>query len=162
MDKIKQLCGYEDVVNNARELLRQAKHSVCINADFPISEFAEELRFLADNNIYVLIFSFYDVGRVPAGVRVFTHGHRMSIDHVCNRLMIAVDDNLALTAGVMEEDRQWSGSCGEDKLMAAIVNEHVHNDIYLMQIRKKYGREIYDCLKINDRFERDRLEKGVY
>lgn len=42
-----------------------------------------------------------------------------------------------------------------EKLFVKIMAEHIHNDIYLLKIRDKYGKEIYDdYLRIDTIFER--------
>lgn len=154
--------GFKNVVLNARAVLKKAKSSVYINADFPITELWDELEFLVDNDIIVSVFSFYDLGKVPAGVNVFTHNHKMQLNHVCTRLMIAVDEQEILLADSYGEENDWRGTKTNNPLMVNLVCEHIHNDIYLMQIRLKYGREIYDNVMMDDSFERMRREKGIF
>ncbi len=158
----RHISGFDNIVLYARNLLKQAKTSVYINADFPVSEFKDELKFLIDNNVNVTLFSFYEAGKVPAGVHVYSHNHKMKITHVCKRLMIAVDEKEALLADRRNENGEWHGTLTNNELMVSVVCEHIHNDIYLMQLRKEYGREIYEGVKTGDEFEKGRLEKGIY
>ncbi len=159
---IEHVQGFENVVSSAKALLKRAKESVFINADFPIKELVEELEFLVDNNISVFVFSFYDLGKVPEGVRVFTHNHKMRINHVCTRLMIAIDEEESLISNYNTETGEWQGTRTNNPLLASVVCEHIHNDIYLMKFRQKYGREVYEEIMVSDDFERKRKEKGVY
>lgn len=154
--------GFKDVLVAARAILKRARSSVFINADFPITELVEELEFLVDNNVEVSIFSFYDLGKVPVGVRVFTHNHKMNINHVCTRLMIAVDEEEIFISDCNSVTGEWRGTRTNNPLMTAVVCEHIHNDIYLMKFRKKYGREVYEEIMISDMFEQRRKEIGVY
>ena len=154
--------GFNDVVAAAKSILKSAKMDVYINADFPITQLREELEFLVDNNINVCIFSFYNLGKIPAGINVYSHNHKMKINHVCTRLMIAVDEQEILIADSYGEDARWRGTRTNNPLMVDVVCEHIHNDIYLMQIRQKYGREIYDNVKTHDNFEKGRMEMGIF
>lgn len=154
--------GFEDVLNLAKTILKRASESVFINADFPVTELKEELEFLVDNNISVSIFSFYDLGKVPEGVRVYTHNHKMNINHVCTRLMIVIDEAEVLISSYNADTGEWKATRTNNSLMASVVCEHIHNDIYLMRFRKKYGREVYGEILVSDEFEKKREEKGVY
>lgn len=159
---IEHVQGFKDVLTTAKAVLKRAKVSAFINADFPITEFVEEFEFLVDNNVEVSIFSFYDLGKIPDGVRVFTHNHKMKINHVCTRLMIAIDEEEIFISDWNSDTGEWRGTRTNNPLMTAVVCEHIHNDIYLMKFRKKYGREVYEEIMISDVFEQKRKEIGVY
>ncbi len=159
---VEHVQGFRNVVDSAKAILKRAKENVFINADFPIAELYEELEFLVDNNVSVSVFSFYDLGKVPEGIRVFTHNHKMKINHVCTRLMIAIDEEEILISNYDTETEEWKGTRTNNPLVASVVCEHIHNDIYLMKFRKKYGREVYEEIMISDDFELKRKESGVY
>ena len=37
-----------------------------------------------------------------------------------------------------------TGTFTQNQLLANIVSEHIHNDIYLLKLKEKYSREIID------------------
>jgi hypothetical protein len=70
-----------------------------------------------------------------------------------NRLMIVVDDEMAVVADANKGREDWKATVTNNKLMKNIVREHIHNDIYMLKIRDLYGREIYDKIHINTSLE---------
>lgn len=148
--------GLKEVIQTAKTLLRKAKKKVYINSDFPISELYEELQFLVDNSVDVHLFGFYEFGRVPIGVNVFSHQHKMKIDHVCTRLMIAVDEQEIFMAESYGNKVEWRGTRTNNELMVKIVCEHIHNDILLLLIREKVGRDMYDEVDMFHKMARKR------
>lgn len=148
--------GLKEVVQTAKSLLRKAKHRVYINSDFPITELYEELQFLVDNNVDVYIFAFYELGRVPLGINVYSHEHKMKIDHVCTRLLIAVDEQEVYMAESYGEAVEWRGTRTNNELMVKIVCEHIHNDIYLLLLRERFGRDLYDEVDMHSKLARKR------
>lgn len=148
--------GLKEVIQTAKTLLRKAKKKVYINSDFPISELYEELQFLVDNSVDVHLFGFYELGRVPIGVNVFSHQHKMKIDHVCTRLMIAVDEQEIFMAESYGNKVEWRGTRTNNELMVKIVCEHIHNDILLLLIREKVGRDMYDEVDMFHKMARKR------
>lgn len=148
--------GLKDVIQTAKTLLRKAKQKVYINSDFPISELYEELQFLVDNNVAVHIFGFYELGRVPLGVNVFSHQHKMKIDHVCTRLLIAVDEQEVFMAESYGNKVEWRGTRTNNELIVKVVCEHIHNDIYLLLIRENVGRDLYEEVDMHSKLARKR------
>lgn len=153
---IEHVQGLKDITKTAKGMLRKAKKQVYINSDFPITELYEELQFLVDNNIDVYIFSFYELGRVPLGVNVFSHEHKMKIDHVCTRLLIAVDEIEVFFAESEPDRAEWRGTRTNNGLMVKVVCEHIHNDIYLLLLREKFGRDLYDEVDMHNKMARKR------
>lgn len=148
--------GLKEVVQTAKSILRKAKQRVYINSDFPITELYEELQFLVDNNVEVFLFAFYEMGRVPVGVNVFSHQHKMSIDHVCTRLLISVDEQEVYMAESYGNNVEWRGTRTNNELVVKVVGEHIHNDIYLLLLRERFGRDLYDEVEMYSKFARKR------
>lgn len=146
--------GLNEVVNAAKLILKKAKKKVYINSDFPITEIFDELQFLVNNKVEVYLFSFHEIRKVPIGVNVYSHNHKMSIDHVCTRLMIAVDEDEVFMAENVEKGEGWRGTRTNNSLLVKVVCEHIHNDIYLLLIREKYGRSIYEEVDMKAHFAR--------
>ena len=68
--------------------------------------------------------------------------------------MMVVDEKVVIIADYYKDRNMWFGSITNNKLMISIVAEHIHNDIYLLNLRNKYGKEIYDNeVFINSDFE---------
>ena len=58
------------------------------------------------------------------------------------------------------ESCEWIASVTNNPLIVDIITEHIHNDIYLLKLRDRFGSEIYNELKIGSEFEgRDRIIK---
>ena len=146
--------GIDEVIAAAKLILKKAKKKVYINADFPVTEFYDELQFLVNNKVEIYMFSFHEMKKVPLGVDVYSHNHKMPIDHVCTRLMIAVDEDEVFMAENDETGNGWRGTRTNNSLMVKIVCEHIHNDIYLLLIRQKYGRSIYEDVDMKSHFSR--------
>ena len=146
--------GIDEVIAAAKLILKKAKKKVYINADFPVTEIYDELQFLVNNKVEVYMFSFHEMKKVPLGVDVYSHNHKMPIDHVCTRLMIAVDEDEVFIAENEEAGDGWRGTRTNNSLLVKIVCEHIHNDIYLLLIRQKYGRSIYEDVDMKSHFSR--------
>ena len=112
--------GLGEVVNAAKLILKKAKVKVYINADFPITEIYDELQFLVNNKVDVYIFSFHEIKKVPVGVNVYSHNHKMPIDHVCTRLMIAVDEDEVFFAENTENGDGWRGTRTNNSLLVKV------------------------------------------
>ena len=149
--------GFEAVASAARLILKKAKKKVYINTDFPITELYDELQFLVNNNVEVYIFSFYEIKKIPAGVFVYSHNHKMPIDHVCTRLMIAVDETEVFLAENREQSDGWKGTRTNNDLLVKVICEHIHNDIFLLLIRQKYGRGIYEEVNMQEYMSRKKF-----
>ena len=54
----------------------------------------------------------------------------------------------------MESGDGWRGTRTNNSLLVKVVCEHIHNDIYLLLIRQKYGRSIYEEVDMKAHFER--------
>jgi hypothetical protein len=148
--------GLKDVIETARNILRKAEKKVYINSDFPISELYDDLQLLVDKNVEIYVFGFYELGRLPLGINVFSHEHKMKIDHVCTRLLIAIDEKEVFMAESYGNKAEWRGTRTNNELMAKIVCEHIHNDIYLLLIREKTGRDLYDEVDMHSKMARKR------
>jgi len=69
--------------------------------------------------------------------------------------MIVADNEFLIMADGSGQNELWKGTESNEKLLVKLMAEHIHNDIYLLKIRDKYGKEIYDdYLKIDTIFER--------
>lgn len=58
-------------------------------------------------------------------------------------MMLVVDFKKTLIAG-REDHVEFLGTFTDNKLLASIVSEHIHNDIYILKLNKKYGQYLID------------------
>lgn len=141
--------GFETVIFKAKDILRNAKKEVYINADFDLSYFKEEFRILKERRIRLVVFSFYDL-ELDCDVEFYSHYRNINKGHLASRLMLVVDNEISLIADRGEELQEWNGKVSNNILFMKILSEHIHNDIYLLKLKDKYGKKIYDndlCLK---------------
>ena len=145
--------GFDTVILKAKTILKSAENEVYINADFDLSCLSEELKILKERNVRVVIFSFYDLG-LEDDVEFYSHYRNMDKEHIPSRLMLVVDGEISLIADGGIELQEWNGTISNNRLYIKILSEHIHNDIYLLKLRDKYGKEIYDSnLYLNTAFE---------
>lgn len=151
--------GYQTVIQKAKEILEAADREVYINLDFDITLLREPLERLSQKGIKVLIFSFYDINTEGVKAEYYSHYRRMEKGHVSSRLMIVVDGKEALAANGSGEET-WKGMVSNNILFIDMLSEHIHNDIYLLKLKKKYGKEIYeDGLFLHTDFEEKRRKE---
>lgn len=179
--------GFQTAIARAKEILRNAEQEVYINADFDLSCFKEELEMLQKKGIKTVIFSFYDIAVMPCkaeaesqkietclkgiescsngidaysqGIETYSHGRSIK-DHAPSRFMLAADSEIALIADGSAAFESWKGTVSNNRLFVEIITEHIHNDIYLLKLKNKYGKEIYDdFLYLNTSFEQKRREE---
>lgn len=135
--------GIDTAIFKAKDILKNAKNEVYMNADFDLSCFDEELRMLKEKKVRVVVFSFYDLD-LGDDVEFYSHYRNMNQDHVASRFMLVVDNEISLIADKGGELQEWNGTVSNNVLFIKILSEHIHNDIYLLKLRDRYGKEIYD------------------
>lgn len=154
--------GFNTAIYKTKEILKEAEGDVYINVDCDISCLSDELNCLVQKGVKVVVFSFYEIENRIEGVRYFSHKLSVKDSHIHTRLMIAVDNCIALAANGNGSFETWSGIVSNNKLFIRIITEHIHNDIYMLKIRDKYGKEVYDeYLYLNTDFEKRNREEEV-
>lgn len=154
--------GFNTAIYKAKEILKEAECDVYINADFDVSCLSDELNCLVQKGVKIFVFSFYEIETCLEGVKYFSHNRRVKDSHIHTRLMLAVDNHVALAANGNCSLETWSGIVSNNKLFIRIITEHIHNDIYMLKIRNKYGKAVYDeYLYLNTDFERRNWEDEV-
>lgn len=135
--------GFETAIFKAKAILKNAKNEVYINADFDLSCFKEEFQTLKENKVRIVVFSFYDLD-LESDVEFYSHHRNMNKEHLASRFMLVVDNEISLIADRGTELQEWNGTVSNNVLFIKILSEHIHNDIYLLKLRDRYGKEIYD------------------
>lgn len=150
--------GFETAVFKAKTILKDARHEVYMNADFDLSCFREEFSMLKENRVRIVVFSFYDVN-VGDDAEFYSHYRNMKQGHTASRLMLTVDDEISLIADRGTTLQDWNGTVSNNRLFIKILSEHIHNDIYLLKLKNRYGKEIYrNNFSLNTDFEKRQKE----
>ena len=134
--------GFETVIYKAKAILRNAGNEVYINSDFDLSCFADELKILKDRKVRVIVFSFYDLD-IGCDVEFYSHNRKRTQDHTASRLVLVADNEISLVADFGGELQGWNGTLSNNNQFIRLLSEHIHNDIYLLKLRDRYGKEIY-------------------
>lgn len=135
--------GFQTAVFKAKDILGKAKNEVYINADFDLSCFKEEFRILKEKKVRVVVFSFYDLD-TGDDVEFYSHHRKKEQGHMASRFMLVADNEISLIADRGTALEEWSGTVSNNALFIRILSEHIHNDIYLLKLKDRYGKEIYD------------------
>ncbi len=157
-ERLATLKGFKTIIARAEEMIINSKHDVFINTGIGIAPLKNAINAAAENSTCVTVFSFYELDAEDINCNIFSHG-REQVDN-CSRLMLSCDGREILVANKSSENGEWIASVTNNPLMVDIITEHIHNDIYLLRLRDRFGTEIYDKLRIGSRFESlDRLKK---
>lgn len=135
--------GYENIIEKTKEILLTAEKEVYINTDFDLQDFADEFKVLGKKGVRIIIFSFSKLNSEGLPVELYEH-----CDAGCllkhTRIMLVVDCEKSLIADCGKSGENYIGTFTENSLMASIAAEHIHNDIYLLRLKNKYGKNLID------------------
>ena len=146
--------GYDNVIAKTKELLMTAEKEVYINTDFNLNIFEKEFQELFERGVRIIVFSFSNISFQDMPIEIYKHEHAI----ICkkeSRMMLVVDYKKTLIAERGQND-EFLGTFTENRLLASIVSEHIHHDIYLLKLRKKYNVDLIDnVIKINTLMEKE-------
>ena len=148
------ISGFHIIVEKVKRLLENAKEEVFINTDIDLEILREALTEAVERGVRVLVFSFVEMNSVGEGIEIYSHMRKRTPENTDNRLMIVVDDEMAVVADANNGREDWKATVTNNKLMKNIVREHIHNDIYMLKLRQIYGREMYEKIHIHTKQER--------
>lgn len=152
-------CGFETAIFKAKEIMKNTEREIFMNADFDLSCFDAEFEELNQRGIRIIVFSFYDIKACQDKIEFYTHDRKIDNHHIPSRLMLVSDSDISLTADGSIPLDSWKGTVTNNILSVKILSEHIHNDIYLLKLRNKLGREMYEETNINTQFEKRRREE---
>lgn len=151
-DQFWNIKGFENIIAKTKEILAAAEKEVFINTNLDIRIFAEDFKKLEERNIRIIIFSFHYHNLEGLKVEYY-YNPRQLIEIPAYRLMVVVDEKEVLIAGGNEME-EYLATFSENFFLVSIILEHIHNDIYLFQLDKKYGNHLMDDdIRINSIFE---------
>lgn len=91
-------------------------------------------------------------------IEIYRHPIEAYDDDVCKRsevrLMIVIDLKYTLICSTNDKNIEMTGIFTENQLLANIIAEHIHNDIYLLKLKEKHKAELIDSdILINSMLE---------
>ncbi len=148
------MVGYFNILGKIRTMLYGAEIEVYMNTDLDLEQFDDCFSHLERKGVDVYIFSFRDTNYKRTNVHLFSHRYQSTIQ---TRMMLVIDMKSVLVANHLTDRNEWMGTITKNDLMVHIITEHIHHDIYLLQLKNKVNQsifELYPDLGITSKFER--------
>lgn len=141
--------GYDNTITKIKQLLLEAKKEVYINTDIKLSKFEKELKEIAEKGVRIIVFSFKKQELKDIPIEIYTH-EGIDCEGKETRIMLVIDCKKTLVADRGPHREEFLGVFTENILLASIVSEHIHNDVYILRLKKIYGKHlINDDIKLN-------------
>jgi len=142
------LNSFEDVKDRFRNILKRAEKIVYINTNLNLFEFEKDFKILKEKGVRVILFSFNKIDHDSLGVETYIRdSFNFNITNSEKRIMVAVDLFAAIIASNYEGE--FCGTYSENKLLINIVTEHIKNDIHLMKLENRFGKDINKIITLN-------------
>lgn len=135
------IVGYDNIILKIKHLLLEAKNEVYINTDINLSKFKDELMEISERGIRIIVFSFKNQVLESIPIEIYTHCN-LNCEGKETRMMLVVDCTKTLVADRGPQREEFLGVFTENTLLASIVSEHIHNDIYILKLKKIYGENL--------------------
>lgn len=153
-EKFVNIEGYEVVISKAKEIMKNSEKEVCINSDFDIQIFRDEIQDLRKRGVRVIVFSFAKLDCTDLDIEYYSR-NECSPDNP-TRIMIVSDCEMTLVADTYKARGTWLGTITNNALLTSIVNEHILNDIYIQMVENKNGKFISKDMMLNTLIEQRR------
>lgn len=145
--------GYDNIIIKIKQLLLEATKEVYINTDISLSKFEDEIKQIAERGVRVIVFSFRKQVLKNIQVEIYTHS-KQDCEGKETRMMLVVDCKKTLVADRGPHREGFLGVFTENSLLASIIAEHIHNDIYILKLKGEYGDNlIHKDIKLNTMLE---------
>lgn len=142
------LSSFEDIKDRLRVILKRAEKIVYINTNLDLFEFKKDFRKLKEKGIRVILFSFNKIDYKSLGIETYIRdSFNLNITNSERRIMVAVDSYAAIIASNYEGE--FCGTYSENKLLVNIVREHIKNDIHLMKLENRFGKDINKIITLD-------------
>lgn len=159
-EKVVVIRGFDHIILEVKDILKHATHDIYINTDFDLNIFSEEFAELDGKGVKVTAFSFYDVDKGNKNVALYSHGRNKMENAFSSRLMLAEYDRISIAASRNSRFDDWSAIVSNLPLSVRMIEEQIHNDIYMLELKENYGKQIYDKIRIGTEFEKEnRMQK---
>lgn len=133
--------GYNNIVSKAKELLLSAKEEIYINTDFNLHVFSKEFVALGKKGVRIIVFSFAKQKDKDLPIEIYSHDDIGCLGKE-TRIMLVIDCMKTLLADKGPHRDEFLGTFTENTLLASVVSEHIHNDIYLLKLKDKYKENL--------------------
>jgi len=147
--------GKTNLLARARTLIGQAQREIIMNMSMSLDPLEDSLRLAASRGVRIILFSWktHDIGDLPVEFYCpfdstdWCAEERILLASDASVCVIGSNDSSALiphrpiAAGekLPADDADFLGMTTSNRLMVNLVLEHIHFDIYLLKLRKKYG-----------------------
>lgn len=158
------LSGTDNFINKAKELLICAEHEVYINTCLDLQIFKKEFELLSKRNVRIIVFTYDKMDANDLPIELYRHPiknfdeTKVKKDEI--RLMVVVDLKYTLICSTKDESVEMTGTFTENQLLANIVAEHIHHDIYLLKLKENHKTELIDeSILLNSLLEKKSRDK---
>lgn len=142
------LSGTQNFINKAKELLLYAEKEVYINTCMDLEIFKNEFQALAERGVRIIVFTYGKMDKGDLPIELYRHPIEDYDETACKkdeiRLMLVVDLKYTLICSTKDESIDMTGTFTENQLLANIVAEHIHHDIYFLRLKEKQKTELID------------------
>ncbi len=150
--------GYYNFVIKAKEILFGAEEEIYISTNYSIKEFSEEIKEVTERGVKVVV---YSDERIEAGeLKVDYYTADIQSEDTTKNIIVVVDYKKALI-GSGKIGNDFSGTFTDNPFMVEIASEHIHFDIYVTRLEKKYGEEWFQKIGIGTYQEEEILVKKL-
>lgn len=150
--------GHHNFIIKVKEMLFMAEEEVYLNTNYPLKEFKEEILELAERNVRIILFSEekLDIG----GLKVEFYSLEREEKESNKTMMLVIDSKRALIASG-KQGGEFLDTFTDNPLMVEIVAEHIHYDIFLLNLVKQHGEQILNKTLLKTTQEKKIFEKMV-
>lgn len=143
------IAGYDNIIIKIKQLLLEAEKEVYINTDINLNKFKNELKQIVERGVRIIVFSFKHQVLEDVPIEIYTHCN-IECEGKETRIMLVIDCKKTLVADRGPHREEFLGVFTENILLASIAAEHIHNDIYILKLKKIYGDNlINNDIKLN-------------
>lgn len=153
------ISGYENIINKIKEILNNTEKEVYMNTNFALSDFRQEIINLNKKNVRIILFSFEFQDTKDMNIEFYFSNKMVLKTSVYKRIMLVSDKKKSLIASGRIGDK-FLGTFSDNELLASIISEHIHHDIYIYKLEQKYKMDlVQEDILINSIHEKDFEEK---
>lgn len=158
-DQFWNIAGFDNICSKIKEILKSTEKELYINTNIDLMIFKSELQNLVEKSVRIILFSFEKQSHDLTGIE-FYYNDKMEVEHsLFKRIMLVSDSKISLIASGSSNE-EYTGTFSDNPLLSSIVSEHIHNDIYISKLEKKYKKDLIDKdIIINSLHEKSFSEK---
>ena len=144
------LKGYKNTIDQIKKMISSAQKEIYINTNCSLENFKVEFKKAKERDVRIILFTFEKQDFEKYEIEAYYNSKFIECaenSFNTERIMIVVDNNIAFI-GSGKKNGDFLGSFSSNKLFVQIISEHIHHDIYLLEIEKIYGTEWYKEIKL--------------